>query len=80
MFCSGCGHAIVLGPGGECVECGTPGHVDQGPRGPVLAHAGSTRWRRAGAMGALLAGGVLALGGGVALGISLVRVVAGAFS
>lgn len=67
MYCWGCGHAIVLGPGGECVECAAPHKLPAAPEAVVERR---TRRIASGAVAAL--GGLLALGGAGALGIALV--------
>lgn len=66
MYCWGCGHAIVLGPGGECAECAAPHPL---PAAPEAAVGRPKRRVASGAAAAL--GGVVALAGAGALGIAL---------
>lgn len=67
MYCRGCGHVIVVGPGGECVECATaqrPGEAAGDVRCPVRGHGALAR-------AGVVLGAVLALAGGAALVVSI---------
>lgn len=68
VYCWGCGHVIVVGPGGECVECATA----QRPCEPASdVRCLSVRGQGALARAGVVLGAVLALAGGTALVVSI---------
>lgn len=69
MYCWGCGHAIVLGPGGECVECAVQHPLARPPAADVAGGGGRTPL----AVG-IAAGTALALAGTCALGLAVANV------
>lgn len=71
MYCRGCGHAIVVGPGGECVECATVQPVRESVGG---SRASAVRLRASVTAAGLAAGAVLVVTGAVALAVALAAV------
>lgn len=69
MYCSGCGNAVVAGPGGECVECARAGPAPMSRGEPQAGRAAAIRRRVLG--WATMGAGVLVAGVGVAVLVSL---------